>query len=77
MSNTPSDPPFDFAASDHVPDWYPGSEHDDGEPIDNGSLPRRTPRTLAPNLTRRSHKKSRAGCFNCKTRKIKVGTMKQ
>lgn len=28
-------------------------------------------RTLAPNLTRRSHKKSRAGCFNCKSRKIK------
>lgn len=29
-------------------------------------------RTLAPNLTRRSHKKSRGGCFNCKSRKIKV-----
>jgi hypothetical protein len=32
----------------------------------------RAHRTLAPNLTRRSHKKSRGGCFNCKTRKIKV-----
>jgi hypothetical protein len=32
----------------------------------------RTQRTLAPNLTRRSHKKSRGGCFNCKSRKIKV-----
>ena len=31
----------------------------------------RTPRTLAPNLTRRSHKKSRSGCFSCKARKIK------
>lgn len=31
----------------------------------------RTQRTLAPNLTRRSHKKSRAGCFSCKARKIK------
>lgn len=30
-------------------------------------------RTLAPNLTRRSHKKSRAGCFTCKRRKIKCG----
>jgi len=31
----------------------------------------RTQRTLAPNLTRRSHKKSRAGCLSCKARKIK------
>lgn len=31
----------------------------------------RTQRTLASNLTRRSHKKSRAGCFSCKARKIK------
>ena len=28
-------------------------------------------RTLAPNLTRRSHRKSRGGCYTCKTRKIK------
>lgn len=34
------------------------------------------PRTLAPNLTRRSHKKSRAGCYTCKTRKIKCGEQK-
>lgn len=33
-------------------------------------------RTLAPNLTRRSHKKSRGGCFNCKSRKIKCGEQK-
>jgi Fungal specific transcription factor domain/Fungal Zn(2)-Cys(6) binuclear cluster domain len=36
----------------------------------------RTPRTLAPNLTRRSHRKSRAGCFTCKSRKIKCGEQK-
>ena len=36
----------------------------------------RQPRTLAPNLTRRSHKKSRAGCFTCKSRKIKCGEQK-
>ncbi|KAF7511716.1 hypothetical protein GJ744_003879 [Endocarpon pusillum] len=35
------------------------------------SPPKKTPRTLAPNLTRRSHKKSRGGCLNCKCRKIK------
>ena len=34
------------------------------------------PRTLAPNLTRRSHKKSRAGCYTCKGRKIKCGEQK-
>ena len=33
-------------------------------------------RTLAPNLTRKSHKKSRAGCFTCKGRKIKCGEEK-
>ena len=33
-------------------------------------------RTLAPNLTRRSHKKSRGGCFSCKTRKIKCSETK-
>ncbi|KIX03103.1 uncharacterized protein Z518_06653 [Rhinocladiella mackenziei CBS 650.93] len=33
-------------------------------------------RTLAPNLTRRSHKKSRGGCFSCKSRKIKCGEQK-
>ncbi|RMD39533.1 hypothetical protein DV735_g5590, partial [Chaetothyriales sp. CBS 134920] len=36
----------------------------------------RPPRTLAPNLTRRSHKKSRAGCYTCKSRKIKCGEQK-
>ncbi|RMZ81889.1 hypothetical protein DV738_g2050, partial [Chaetothyriales sp. CBS 135597] len=36
----------------------------------------RPPRTLAPNLTRRSHKKSRAGCYMCKSRKIKCGEQK-
>ncbi|EXJ87686.1 hypothetical protein A1O1_04610 [Capronia coronata CBS 617.96] len=33
-------------------------------------------RTLAPNLTRRSHKKSRGGCYSCKSRKIKCGEQK-
>ena len=33
-------------------------------------------RTLTPNLTRRSHKKSRAGCHTCKGRKIKCGEEK-
>ncbi|KIW65358.1 hypothetical protein PV04_07624 [Phialophora macrospora] len=33
-------------------------------------------RTLAPNLTRRSHKKSRGGCFSCKQRKIKCSETK-
>lgn len=33
-------------------------------------------RTLAPNLTRRTHKKSRSGCFRCKARKIKCGEEK-
>jgi hypothetical protein len=40
----------------------------------NGS--NKQPRTLAPNLTRRSHKKSRAGCYTCKGRKIKCGEQK-
>ncbi|ERF75260.1 hypothetical protein EPUS_00052 [Endocarpon pusillum Z07020] len=41
------------------------------EPRGRDSPPKKTPRTLAPNLTRRSHKKSRGGCLNCKCRKIK------
>lgn len=43
----------------------------------SGISPRRTPRTLAPNLSRRSHKKSRGGCHSCKARKIKVGVSAQ
>ena len=43
------------------------------EPEDAMPKPK-TQRTLAPNLTRRSHKKSRGGCFNCKSRKIKVNS---
>jgi hypothetical protein len=42
----------------------------------NGSISSKQPRTLAPNLTRRSHKKSRFGCLVCKTRKIKCGEQK-
>lgn len=41
----------------------------------NEAAKKKTPRTLAPNLTRRSHKKSRGGCFSCKTRKIKVSSI--
>lgn len=37
---------------------------------------RRKTRTLAPNLTRRSHTKSRGGCYSCKSRKIKCGEQK-
>lgn len=37
---------------------------------------RKQPRTLAPNLTRRSHKKSRDGCLKCKVRKIKCDEKK-
>lgn len=40
------------------------------------SMSGRQSRTLAPNLTRRSHKKSRAGCYTCKSRKIKCGEEK-
>ena len=43
----------------------------------NGSATaRHKTRTLAPNLTRRSHKKSRGGCYSCKSRKIKCGEQK-
>ena len=53
---------FDFSS---IPDVVGGSP--DGE-----ASKKRPARTLAPNLTRRSHKKSRGGCFSCKARKIKV-----
>lgn len=43
---------------------------------DSRSTDQRQARTLAPNLTRRSHKKSRAGCYTCKGRKIKCGEQK-
>lgn len=29
-------------------------------------------RLAGPNLRRKAHRKSRGGCFNCKSRKIKV-----
>ncbi|KIW23462.1 uncharacterized protein PV07_11656 [Cladophialophora immunda] len=47
-------------------------------PGSNGSRRSTQPktRTLAPNLTRRSHKKSRGGCFSCKQRKIKCSETK-
>lgn len=48
------------------------SDPDCSDDLDGAQSKARTHRTLAPNLTRRSHKKSRGGCFNCKSRKIKV-----
>jgi hypothetical protein len=57
----------DVDASDEVFDLSPWPETTGSD-----SPPKKTPRTLAPNLTRRSHRKSRGGCFSCKARKIKV-----
>jgi hypothetical protein len=69
MSNTFTSPPFDFDVPEETFDTlFPWPQ-----PADSNSPPRKILRTLAPNLTRRSHKKSRGGCFSCKTRKIKVG----
>jgi len=48
----------------------------DVSPEPSGQEKRAKTRTLAPNLTRRSHKKSRAGCYMCKSRKIKCGEQK-
>ncbi len=53
-------------------DSSPWPEQDGADGAAKADPKPQTHRTLAPNLTRRSHKKSRAGCFNCKTRKIKV-----
>lgn len=47
-------------------DWPDGSTSPEDQFLD-----KKPTRTLAPNLTRRSHKKSRNGCFSCKARKIK------
>lgn len=54
------------------PDW---TEHSSASPEDLFQ-DRKQPRTLAPNLTRRSHKKSRDGCLKCKVRKIKCDEQK-
>jgi hypothetical protein len=58
--------PVSPASPSHSP------ERDCSEDLEGAQPKARTHRTLAPNLTRRSHKKSRGGCFNCKARKIKV-----
>lgn len=66
-----------------TPDYTPSTiatgnewlEHSSASP--EGSFnDRKQPRTLAPNLTRRSHKKSRDGCLKCKVRKIKCDEKK-
>ncbi|KAL2431448.1 hypothetical protein ABEF95_009068 [Exophiala dermatitidis] len=46
------------------------------QPATQQSQAQHKTRTLAPNLTRRSHKKSRGGCYSCKNRKIKCGEQK-
>lgn len=51
------------------------TEHSSASPEDLFN-DRKLPRTLAPNLTRRSHKKSRDGCLKCKVRKIKCDEQK-
>jgi hypothetical protein len=67
MSNSSSGNLLDFDTLDETFDLSPWPESTESD-----SQLRKVPRTLAPNLTRRSHKKSRGGCFNCKSRKIKV-----
>lgn len=54
----------------------PGSRRSHSSSHGSNSATRPKTRTLAPNLTRRSHKKSRGGCYSCKTRKIKCGEQK-
>jgi hypothetical protein len=61
-----------FSRSVSSPTWSHSSEPECSDDIEGAQPKLRTHRTLAPNLTRRSHKKSRGGCFNCKSRKIKV-----
>jgi hypothetical protein len=65
--NTVSESTLDWEASDDASIASPRPES-----TGNDSPPTRQPRTLAPNLTRRAHKKSRGGCYSCKSRKIKV-----
>lgn len=69
MSNSSSGSFFGANASEEAFNRSPWPENTDSE-----FLERKAPRSLAPNLTRRSHKKSRGGCFSCKTRKIKVSS---
>jgi Fungal Zn(2)-Cys(6) binuclear cluster domain/Fungal specific transcription factor domain len=72
FSDTSFSTPSVEATSSTTPSWP--SLDASSDPFDDTvstTNEKRTQRTLAPNLTRRSHKKSRAGCFSCKTRKIK------
>lgn len=59
-------------ASGYVPSLTYDHSSGDGE---EGVLCRQDSigaRAVAPNLRRKAHRKSRGGCFNCKSRKIKV-----
>ena len=62
---------FDFADLDegmyYVPSLSKDSSSGEGEDPEPSC-----PQTHVPNLRRKSHRKSRGGCFNCKSRKIKV-----
>lgn len=58
------------------PTWSGRDWIEDSTSPEEAFLDKKQPRTLAPNLTRRSHKKSRNGCFSCKTRKIKCDESK-
>ncbi|KAJ9660215.1 hypothetical protein H2198_002721 [Neophaeococcomyces mojaviensis] len=55
-------------------DWLDSSTSPEETFLDGNH--KKQARTLAANLTRRSHKKSRNGCFSCKTRKIKCDETK-
>lgn len=64
---------------EETPGYFPSLkfEHSSGEG-DEGSVCRRDSlgaRNVAPNLRRKAHRKSRGGCFNCKSRKIKVRSL--
>lgn len=66
-----------------TPDYTPTTTSAGNDWFDHGSTSpeelfsdKKQTRTLAPNLTRRSHKKSRDGCLKCKVRKIKCDEKK-
>lgn len=66
-----------------TPDYTPSTIATGNEWLEHSSASpeeffhdRKQSRTLAPNLTRRSHKKSRDGCLKCKVRKIKCDEKK-
>ena len=70
---------FDLSQSQSIPSLQPSesrSTQQTSSPESHSdkcvsSPKQKTQRTLQPNLTRRSHKKSRNGCLPCKARKVK------